>query len=143
MGPIQTCDTYFVEVDAQLVRSCGTTVGANMNVVTRSKRAKDARSEAFDVILGNHMHYCTGCENNNEHCRATRQHWIWEFNTRSFPSSPSRTKWICPIHPIVTSQLFPVKIGLKNVKTITKLSFVAEEPRDYWAERGYSCYDGI
>jgi DMSO/TMAO reductase YedYZ molybdopterin-dependent catalytic subunit len=39
--------------------------------------------------------------------------------------------------------LVPVKLGLKNVKAITKLSFVAEEPRDYWAERGYSCYDGI
>jgi DMSO/TMAO reductase YedYZ molybdopterin-dependent catalytic subunit len=39
--------------------------------------------------------------------------------------------------------LVPVKIGLKNVKAITKLSFVAEEPRDYWAERGYSRYDGI
>jgi DMSO/TMAO reductase YedYZ molybdopterin-dependent catalytic subunit len=39
--------------------------------------------------------------------------------------------------------LVPVKVGLKNVKAITKLSFVAEEPRDYWAERGYSRYDGI
>jgi DMSO/TMAO reductase YedYZ molybdopterin-dependent catalytic subunit len=39
--------------------------------------------------------------------------------------------------------LVPVKLGLKNVKAITKLSFVAEEPKDYWAERGYSRYDGI
>jgi DMSO/TMAO reductase YedYZ molybdopterin-dependent catalytic subunit len=39
--------------------------------------------------------------------------------------------------------LVPIKLGLKNVKAITKLSFVAEEPRDYWAERGYSRYDGI
>jgi DMSO/TMAO reductase YedYZ molybdopterin-dependent catalytic subunit len=39
--------------------------------------------------------------------------------------------------------LVPVKLGLKNVKAITKLSFVGEEPRDYWAERGYSRYDGI
>src|SRR6201998_155578 len=37
----------------------------------------------------------------------------------------------------------PVKLGLKNVKAITKLSFVAEEPSDYWAQRGYSRYDGI
>ena len=44
MGPIQTCDTCIVEVDGQLVRSCGTKVGAHMNVVTDSKRAKDARS---------------------------------------------------------------------------------------------------
>jgi DMSO/TMAO reductase YedYZ molybdopterin-dependent catalytic subunit len=39
--------------------------------------------------------------------------------------------------------LVPVKLGLKNVKAITKISFVAEEPRDYWAERGYSRYDGV
>jgi DMSO/TMAO reductase YedYZ molybdopterin-dependent catalytic subunit len=39
--------------------------------------------------------------------------------------------------------LVPVKLGLKNVKAITKISYVAEEPRDYWAERGYSRYDGI
>jgi len=39
--------------------------------------------------------------------------------------------------------LVPVKLGLKNVKAITRISYVAEEPRDYWAERGYSYYDGI
>jgi DMSO/TMAO reductase YedYZ molybdopterin-dependent catalytic subunit len=39
--------------------------------------------------------------------------------------------------------LVPVKLGLKNLKAVTKLSFVADEPRDYWAERGYSRYDGI
>src|SRR5580700_7788326 len=37
----------------------------------------------------------------------------------------------------------PVKLGLKNVKAITRLTYLAEEPRDYWAERGYSRYDGI
>jgi DMSO/TMAO reductase YedYZ molybdopterin-dependent catalytic subunit len=39
--------------------------------------------------------------------------------------------------------LVPVKLGLKNVKAITRIAYVAEEPRDYWAERGYSRYDGI
>jgi DMSO/TMAO reductase YedYZ molybdopterin-dependent catalytic subunit len=39
--------------------------------------------------------------------------------------------------------LVPVKLGLKNVKAITKITYFAEEPRDYWAERGYSRYDGI
>lgn len=39
--------------------------------------------------------------------------------------------------------LVPVKLGLKNVKAITSISYTAEEPRDYWAERGYSRYDGI
>jgi DMSO/TMAO reductase YedYZ molybdopterin-dependent catalytic subunit len=39
--------------------------------------------------------------------------------------------------------LVPVKLGLKNVKAITKITYSAEGPRDYWAERGYSRYDGI
>jgi len=39
--------------------------------------------------------------------------------------------------------LVPVKLGLKNVKAITKITYSAEEPKDYWAERGYSHYDGI
>ena len=39
--------------------------------------------------------------------------------------------------------LVPVKLGLKNVKAITRITYVTEEPRDYWAERGYSRYDGI
>lgn len=39
--------------------------------------------------------------------------------------------------------LVPVKLGLKNVKAITRIAYVVEEPRDYWAERGYSRYDGI
>jgi DMSO/TMAO reductase YedYZ molybdopterin-dependent catalytic subunit len=39
--------------------------------------------------------------------------------------------------------LVPVKLGLKNVKAVTRIAYVAEEPRDYWAERGYSRYDGI
>jgi DMSO/TMAO reductase YedYZ molybdopterin-dependent catalytic subunit len=39
--------------------------------------------------------------------------------------------------------LVPVKVGLKNVKAITRIRYVTEEPRDYWAERGYSRYDGI
>jgi DMSO/TMAO reductase YedYZ molybdopterin-dependent catalytic subunit len=37
----------------------------------------------------------------------------------------------------------PVKLGLKNVKAITKITYSAGEPRDYRAERGYSRYDGI
>src|SRR5262249_39951219 len=39
--------------------------------------------------------------------------------------------------------LVPVKLGLKNVKAITTITYTAERPKDYWAERGYSYYDGI
>ncbi|HMH11585.1 MAG TPA: molybdopterin-dependent oxidoreductase [Edaphobacter sp.] len=39
--------------------------------------------------------------------------------------------------------LLPVKLGLKNVKAITRITYSAEEPGDYWARHGYSSYDGI
>jgi len=37
----------------------------------------------------------------------------------------------------------PVKLGLKNIKAITGLRYSVEQPADYWAERGYSKYDGL
>jgi len=37
----------------------------------------------------------------------------------------------------------PMKLGLKNIKAITHIAYSAEEPRDYWGERGYSKYDGL
>ena len=39
--------------------------------------------------------------------------------------------------------LVPVKLGRKNVKAITRITYTAERPKDLWAERGYSYYDGI
>jgi DMSO/TMAO reductase YedYZ molybdopterin-dependent catalytic subunit len=39
--------------------------------------------------------------------------------------------------------LVPVKLGLKNVKAITRITYTAKEPEDYWAKREYSRYDGI
>ena len=37
----------------------------------------------------------------------------------------------------------PMKLGLKNIKAITSIRYSADEPRDYWNERGYSRYDGL
>ena len=37
----------------------------------------------------------------------------------------------------------PVKLGLKNIKAITRITYTNDEPPDYWAKRGYSRYDGI
>ncbi len=68
MGPIQTCDTCLVEVDGALARACGTRVAAGQTVMTASPRAKQAQAEAFDRILGNHLLYCTVCDNNNGDC---------------------------------------------------------------------------
>jgi DMSO/TMAO reductase YedYZ molybdopterin-dependent catalytic subunit len=37
----------------------------------------------------------------------------------------------------------PVKLGLKNIKAITRITYTKDEPADYWAMQGYSGYDGI
>jgi DMSO/TMAO reductase YedYZ molybdopterin-dependent catalytic subunit len=39
--------------------------------------------------------------------------------------------------------LAPMKLGLKNIKALTDIEYVANEPPDYWAEDGYSKYDGL
>ncbi|HKC08243.1 MAG TPA: molybdopterin-dependent oxidoreductase [Methylomirabilota bacterium] len=39
--------------------------------------------------------------------------------------------------------LAPMKLGLKNIKGITDIAYVAGEPADYWNEQGYSKYDGL
>src|SRR5258705_7535428 len=68
LGPIQSCDTCMVEVDGKLLRACATKVASGMNVLTKSTKAVAAQREAFDRILGNHMLYCTVCDNNNGNC---------------------------------------------------------------------------
>jgi formate dehydrogenase major subunit len=76
LGPIQTCDTCLVETNGQLVRACATRVSAGMEVATKSARADAAQRQAFDRILGNHLLYCTVCDNNNGNCtvhNTTRQ----------------------------------------------------------------------
>ena len=39
--------------------------------------------------------------------------------------------------------LAPMKLGLKNIKAVTAIAYSAEEPADFWNERGYSRYDGL
>src|SRR5438067_523637 len=68
LGPIQTCDTCMVEADGKLVRACAAIVAPGMDLSTKSPRAMAGQREAFDRILGNHMLYCTVCDNNNGNC---------------------------------------------------------------------------
>src|SRR5262249_15513209 len=68
LGPLQTCDTCLVEVDGTLVRACGTQIAGDMVVSTTSEPVTAAQREAVDRILGNHLLYCTVCDNNNGNC---------------------------------------------------------------------------
>lgn len=39
--------------------------------------------------------------------------------------------------------VMPHKYGIKNIKLITSIAYVAERPTDYWYEQGYDWYAGL
>src|SRR5437773_3336269 len=90
LGPIQSCDTCMVEVDGRLVRACATKVSPGMDVSTRSTKAVAAQREAFDRILGNHMLYCTVCDNNNGNCTVHNTTRLMAVEHQKIPFKTSR-----------------------------------------------------
>ncbi|GAB5536328.1 MAG: formate dehydrogenase subunit alpha [Rubricoccaceae bacterium] len=68
LGPIQTCDTCFVQVGDALARACATPVRAGLVVDTQHAEAASSREEAVHRILGTHNLYCTVCDRNNGDC---------------------------------------------------------------------------
>src|SRR5262249_43045301 len=89
LGPIETCDTCLVAVNGRLRRACALDVGPGMSVVTKSHAVLAAQHEAFDRILGNHMLYCTVCDNNNGNCTV---HNTTEFLAVEHQKSPFKPK---------------------------------------------------
>jgi formate dehydrogenase major subunit len=88
LGPIQTCDSCMVEMDGKLVRACGTLAADDAHVETASPRAKAAQREAFDRILGNHMLYCTVCDNNNGNCTLHNTTKLIQVEHQEIPYQP-------------------------------------------------------
>jgi formate dehydrogenase major subunit len=88
LGPIQTCDTCMVEVDGKLVRACGTIAADGMTVATESARVIAAQHEAFDRILGNHLLYCTVCDNNNGNCTVHNTTALLQVEHQQIPYKP-------------------------------------------------------
>src|ERR1700737_5138213 len=88
LGPIQTCDTCMVEGNGKLIRACGTAVAGGMTVLTESPIAKQAQREAFDRILGNHLLYCTVCDNNNRNCTVHNTTKLLQVEHQQIPFRP-------------------------------------------------------
>src|ERR1700739_3929817 len=88
LGPIQTCDTCIVEVNGALARACGTAVAAGMSILTASSKASAAQREAFDRILGNHLLYCTVCDNNNGNCTVHNTTAMLKVEHQEIPYTP-------------------------------------------------------
>ncbi|WP_157448716.1 formate dehydrogenase subunit alpha [Deinococcus peraridilitoris] len=96
LGPIQTCDTCLVEVNGELVRSCGTPVTEGLSVRTETEAARRSRAAAFDKILGNHLLYCTVCDNNNGNCVVHNttallrvEHQVTPYHPKPYPKDES------------------------------------------------------
>jgi formate dehydrogenase major subunit len=85
LGPIQTCDTCMVEMDGKLVRACGTYAVDGTRVETASPQVQAAQREAFDRILGNHLLYCTVCDNNNGNCTVHNTAVLLEIEHQDIP----------------------------------------------------------
>ncbi len=77
-----------VEVDGRLVRACSTMASDGMTVVTESARAVAAQREAFDRILGNHLLYCTVCDNNNGNCTVHNTTSLLRVEHQGIPYQP-------------------------------------------------------
>jgi formate dehydrogenase major subunit len=88
LGPIQTCDTCLVEMDGELVRACATKLADGMIIETKSSRADAAQREAFDRILGNHLLYCTVCDNNNGNCTIHNTTKMLKVEHQKIPFKP-------------------------------------------------------
>ncbi len=82
LGPIELCDTCFVEVDDNVMRACGVVVRPGMVVKTKG-RASALRQEALARLLRRHDLYCTICDNNDGHCEL--QNLVRHMGTRHQP----------------------------------------------------------
>ncbi|AIZ63835.1 molybdopterin-binding oxidoreductase [Hymenobacter sp. DG25B] len=52
-------------------------------------------------------------------------------------------KPLTPEHGAPLRLVSPVKYGIKNIKRIGTIRFQSQQPRDYWAVRGYDWYAGL
>ncbi|MGP8289744.1 formate dehydrogenase subunit alpha [Vreelandella zhanjiangensis] len=68
LGPIETCDTCWVNVNGEIKRGCTLRTEEGLNVSSQDREAEAARHEGMDRLLAKHELYCTVCENNNGDC---------------------------------------------------------------------------
>ena len=133
LGAIQTCDTCMVEVDGKLARACGTAATDGMDILTASSNASAAQHEAFDRILGNHLLYCTVCDNNNGNCTVhnTTRMLSVEHQENPFQSKPYEVDMSNPFYRYDPDQCIlcgRCVQACQNVQVNETLSIAWEDP---------------
>ncbi|WP_315906779.1 formate dehydrogenase subunit alpha [Priestia koreensis] len=139
LGSIQTCDTCFVEVNGELVRSCATKAVPNMDVNAVSKQVKDAQYEAMSRILKNHELYCTVCDNNNGNCVVHNtaelleiEHQKYEFKEKPYAADNSHPFYRYePDQCILCGRCVEACQDLQVNETLT-IDWDREAPRVIW-----------
>jgi formate dehydrogenase major subunit len=120
LGPLQTCDTCMVELDGKLVRACATHAAEGTSVNTSSPRADVAQREAFDRILGNHLLYCTVCDNNNGNCTVHNTTILLRVEHQKIPYQPKpyEADMSNPFYRYDPDQCIPCGRGVQACQTL-------------------------
>jgi formate dehydrogenase major subunit len=139
LGTIQTCDTCYVNVGGEMVRSCATRVVEGMKVDSLSQPVKSAQNEAMDRILKNHELYCTVCDNNNGNCTIHNtvelmgvEHQQYPFEAKPYPPDNSHPFYRYePDQCILCGRCVEACQDLQVNETLT-IDWSREAPRVIW-----------
>ncbi|MHB8647742.1 MAG: formate dehydrogenase subunit alpha [Thermomicrobiales bacterium] len=139
LGPIQTCDTCWVEVDGHVVRACATAVRDGMTAHTDAAPIRAAREEGMQRLLKNHELYCTVCENNNGNCTVHNTtammgiaHQEYPFTTKPYAVDDSNPFYrYDPDQCILCGRCVEACQNLQVNETLT-IDWSMEQPRVLW-----------
>jgi len=139
LGTIQTCDTCYVNVGGELVRSCTTKAVDGMVVDSLSPLVQEAQHEAIDRILKNHELYCTVCDNNNGNCTIHNtvelmevEHQKYPFKAKPYPPDNSHPFYRYePDQCILCGRCVEACQDLQVNETLT-IDWSREAPRVIW-----------
>lgn len=88
LGPLQTCDTCWVEVDGKSQRGCAVQAAPGMQIRIATAPAEAARQEGMDRLLAKHELYCTVCENNTGDCTLHNTFVAMQMPIQRYPFQP-------------------------------------------------------
>jgi formate dehydrogenase major subunit len=139
LGTIQTCDTCYVNMGGEMVRSCATRVVEGMKIDSLSQPVKHAQNEAMDRILKNHELYCTVCDNNNGNCTVHNtvelmgvEHQQYPFEAKPYPPDNSHPFYRYePDQCILCGRCVEACQDLQVNETLT-IDWNREAPRVIW-----------
>ena len=139
LGPIQTCDTCFVEVNGQLQRACAVVAETGLRIETGTERAEAARVEGMNRLLHNHELYCTICDYNNGTCEVHNataalglEHQQYEFERKPYAVDDSNPFYqYDPDQCIACGRCVEACQNVQVTETLS-IDWEAEVPRVQW-----------